>query len=687
MKDKSQKDTSSGRKFSITFKTVGISIVALIGLAFITNWIALSSFSSYFSEVLQEKADRGAQELRYVYETKITESLFLAERISANRAASEILKAANMYPDDSSVQGMIKTLAEKAEWNGLHIALFSEKGKPVYVQGDIDPAKVSEMVASALSRKNVSGWADGVDGTWFTAGASTVYERDGKVLGVAVAGYDAADHTIIDKAKELSGVEVTLFRNDMRINTTIINEGKRAVGTKLGEAVSAIVLGKGETYRGTADILGHSHITTYLPIKDANGNRIGIYFAGSSLESALVERNNIIKKTMIISLLFMVIFVVLSVIVIRKIVAPIKKLLPIIEEVGKGNFSIPEESIDVRSSDEVGLIARAFRDMYSSIKKELFNASEAGRTTAKKAYALAETSKSMQSSAEKIASASVELSAFAQDNAAALEEANASIEEISSGASAGAENASSGAESASVTTQKADEAGLIVRKTMESIATIGGESSKTMNAMKNVEKAVGSITSFVGTITSIADQTNLLALNAAIEAARAGDAGRGFAVVADEVRKLAEESNKAAGEVRKIVSTLENHAKESVSSMERVNGVVTEVSSGAKDAWDRLSDVLGEINKINEVLQNIAAATEEQAAASHEAAQGIDSATNSIAREVETVGELEKIAEKAKEHSKLVMDEAESMKEIAVELVKGLKKFRFAAVEKNRDGV
>lgn len=60
------------------------------------------------------------------------------------------------------------------------------------------------------------------------------------------------------------------------------------------------------------------------------------------------------------------------------------------------------------------------------------------------------------------------------------------------------------------------------------------------------------ITQIVDIITTIADQTNLLALNAAIEAARAGEQGKGFAVVAEEVRKLAEQSGKAAGEIRTL---------------------------------------------------------------------------------------------------------------------------------------
>lgn len=145
------------------------------------------------------------------------------------------------------------------------------------------------------------------------------------------------------------------------------------------------------------------------------------------------------------------------------------------------------------------------------------------------------------------------------------------------------------------------------------------------------------INGFVQTISDISRQTNLLSLNASIEAARAGAAGRGFAVVAEEIRKLADDSNKAAEEIRNNVENISAQTLSSVNSAKEAEAMVAlqaeavdEVVSVFKNMNEQMTDLFGNLKKIadstasadkerNETLdavENISAIIEETASGS-----------------------------------------------------------------------
>jgi methyl-accepting chemotaxis protein len=143
----------------------------------------------------------------------------------------------------------------------------------------------------------------------------------------------------------------------------------------------------------------------------------------------------------------------------------------------------------------------------------------------------------------------------------------------------------------------------------------------------------------MGVISDIADQTNLLALNAAIEAARAGEAGRGFAVVADEVRKLAEKTMTATKDVGSAIAAIQESADKSVTGMDNALKEVQTATGFASQSGEALRQIVSQVEAAADQVRAIAAAGEEQSAASEEINQSIVQVSAIAAQNTEAMHE------------------------------------------------
>ncbi len=197
------------------------------------------------------------------------------------------------------------------------------------------------------------------------------------------------------------------------------------------------------------------------------------------------------------------------------------------------------------------------------------------------------------------------------ETATAMEEMNASVLEV-------ANNAGQAAEMAESAQTDGSQSGRVVNEVVESIKRLNEETILLRGELENLGSQADSIGHIMSVITDIADQTNLLALNAAIEAARAGEAGRGFAVVADEVRKLAEKTVAATNEVGDAIKAIQNGTASSMDRMEETSKVVENSTELAAHAGDAIDGIVQKINLTTGMVQAIAAASEEQSAASEQ---------------------------------------------------------------------
>jgi methyl-accepting chemotaxis protein len=209
---------------------------------------------------------------------------------------------------------------------------------------------------------------------------------------------------------------------------------------------------------------------------------------------------------------------------------------------------------------------------------------------------LQKSANSMQFTAQTMSATAHQSSALVSAVASAAEETSINVQTVSSGTE---ELSSSISEIGRQVTSSAQ----IARKAVE-------EADATDATMQGLADNAGRISVVIDLIQNIASQTNLLALNATIEAARAGEAGRGFAVVASEVKSLANQTAKATDEIRSQIANMQN------------------VTTSAVGAIRNIGHTIGEINEVTTV---IAAAVEEQGAATREIARNIQHAAGGTA--------------------------------------------------------
>ena len=208
--------------------------------------------------------------------------------------------------------------------------------------------------------------------------------------------------------------------------------------------------------------------------------------------------------------------------------------------------------------------------------------------------------------------------------AAASEEASANVQSV-----------------ASATEEMASSVNEISRQVQESsrIAHEAVDQARTTNdRVGELAKAASRIGDVVELINNIAGQTNLLALNATIEAARAGEAGRGFAVVASEVKALAEQTAKATGEISMQITGIQNATQESVGAIKQIG------------------DTIG---RMSEIASTIAAAVEEQGAATQEISRNVQQAAHGTTQVSSNIGDVQRGASETGSASAQVLSAAQ----------------------------
>lgn len=340
----------------------------------------------------------------------------------------------------------------------------------------------------------------------------------------------------------------------------------------------------------------------------------------------------LIKNSLISLILPLALSVILICIAGRVLLAPVRRMALLADEVAAGNYTA---TIVYPARDEIGHLADSLnsmvaksREMLAEIVAATGSLSGASSELDTLSTGLTDNSAGTTRRAEAVNSSAKSVSDNMHSVSAAMEQATVNVGSV----------AASTTELAATIQGVAQSAELAKRTTSDAVV----KAAETTRHMDQLGKAANEIGSVTATIAAISSQTNLLALNATIEAARAGAAGRGFAVVAGEIKELSQQTAAATENIRRTVAAIQK--------------VTTATAS-------EIAEIISVIEDMNDIVISISEAMEEQAVMTRDISDNVNQAARGIAEINSNVTSSSVMTREISDEIRLVLDSSNAMQD------------------------
>ncbi|HJH10543.1 MAG TPA: methyl-accepting chemotaxis protein [Metalysinibacillus jejuensis] len=490
-------------------------------------------------------------------------------------------------------------------------------GVVTYVQSDKLMRNNYEMSVTKLSNLSYSLLDEKLPGDWAIKN-NELYKGTEKITNHVAL--------IDDLGQQMDG-GVTVFQGTKGLITTLELDGQRLTGKDADPVVIEAVMNKGETYIGEADVVGTKYLTLYSPLKNAQGDIVGMWFVGEIIDEINQILISFITKIVVVMIVVLLIAFVVSSLLTGRILRPLARMKEQIQTIAAGEGDLTKQ-LDITAKDEIGEVAQGFNQMIASLRTMMTNIASTATDVTHASNSLTTSASTTSAATEQVTTTMQAVAGGAEQSVTSITESVTALQEMAVGVQQVAETTATISDATSTTSKEALEGNEALNRVREQMNAINTSSKQVATAIGKLDEQSNEIGNIVAVITGIADQTNLLALNAAIEAARAGEQGKGFAVVADEVRKLAEQSKHSADQIaslitqiqtdtKSVIKAIEGNARETAAGMD----VVVDTQQGFAKIKNSIDSVNAQIHEVSAVTEQMSAGVEEITASAEEVAR------------------------------------------------------------------
>ena len=431
---------------------------------------------------------------------------------------------------------------------------------------------------------------------------SKIMENEISNSGVDDLDYDGYANNLLDvKLEGMDSAYMYVVQND---GTMLYHPTKEKVGQPVENAVIKGVvqqLQDGKKPGTTVVEYDFNGTTKYSAYTILNNENILVLTADES--EALAGITTVTGVAVGIIAIVVLIAIIISFIMGRRLMRPLVKVSTIIEDVANGNIEA-DFSVVKESNDEIGLIIEKMKELTQSLGSIVGKIRNSSDTMSSNSYELNDTSSQTLAANNEISKAVEDVAEGSTGMAASISKINENLVEMSNET----KDINASVDEIKNQTAAVQDSSKIMNDKIKSMQDSSHKMDEGISAIskriETVNTTVDKVSNIVSVIEEISSETNLLSLNASIEAARAGDAGKGFAVVAQEIRVLSDNTNTELENIKQIISSLVEECRYCV----QASGTIVEDNAKQKE---EIKAVLDEFGSLDEQIQKTAEKADE----------------------------------------------------------------------------